>query len=303
MFYLSGIDQQFIHYIHPSAVIFILIMIIALARRSRRISTIISRGIIHVICLLLLLSYTSIASTSLLLLGPLQFRKIDAVYTYLSPDIEYFNGRHLAYGIVALLCTASIIVIGLPLLLMLEPLLNHKFNFVKIKPLLDQFQGCYKDKYRCFAGYYMICRLLIISLFIINPFYEFIGNYLLNAACLAIALIHLMVKPYNNKTLNKLDGIILPIIVLITALPILDDGFDSAFVITIVFALVFLPLIIFGTMILYQFKDHLKKLLMRLKFQDNPTSSNDDIHGETPMRTFDLVIDDRVRRNVTICYM
>ena len=229
---MSGIDQQFIHYTHPSAVILILVIIIALAKRSRRISTIISRGIIHVICLLLLLSYTSIASTSLLLLGLLQFNGIDEVYTYLSPDIKYFNGRHLAYGIVALVCTASI-VIGLPLLLMLEPLLNHKLNFVKIKPLLDQFQGCYKDKYRCFAGYYMICRLLIITIIIINSFNTFIADYLLISACLLIALIHLMFKPYNNKTLNKLDGMILQTIVLVTALPLLDDGFDSAFVTTI----------------------------------------------------------------------
>ena len=297
---MSGIDQQLIHYMHPLAVIFILIMIIALARRSRRISTIISRGIIHVICLLLLLSYTSIASTSLLLLRSLRFHDINEVYIYLSPDIKYFNGRHLAYGIVALLCTASI-VIGLPLLLMLEPLLNHKLNFVKIKPLLDQFQGCYKDKYRCFASYYMICRLLIITLFIINPFNEFVANYFLNAACLVIALIHLMVKPYNNETLNKLDGIILPIIVLITALPILDDGFDSAFVIAIVFVLVFLPLIIFAIMILHLHKDYLKKLSMHLMPKDNPTSSTDDIHDEISMRTFDLIIDDSVRQNVTIC--
>ena len=297
---MSGIDQQFIHYIHPLAVIFILIMIIALARRSRRISTIISRGIIHVICLLLLLSYTSIASTSLLLLGPLQFHKIKSVYTYLSPDIKYFNGRHLAYGIVALLCTASI-VIGLPLLLMLEPFLNHKLNFVKIKPLLDQFQGCYKDKYRCFAGYYMICRLLIITLFIINPFYEFIANYLLIAACLVIALIHLMVKPYNNETLNKLDGTILQIIVLIIALPLLDDGFDSAFVSTTAFVLIFLPLIIFITLILYLHKDYLKKLAMHLKPKDDPPSSNKDIHDEIAMRNFDLVIDDSARQNATIC--
>ena len=47
------------------------------------------------------------------------------------------------------------------------------------------------------------------------------------------------------------------------------DGFDSAIVIALVFVLVFLPLIIFGTMILYQLKDHFKKLLMRLKPKDN----------------------------------
>ena len=92
---MSGIDQQFIHYIHPSAVILILAIISLLARRSRRISTIISRGIIHVICLLLLLSYTSVASTSLLLMRSLKFLDIDKVYTYPSPDIEYLHGRHL----------------------------------------------------------------------------------------------------------------------------------------------------------------------------------------------------------------
>ena len=179
---MSGIDQQFIHYIHPSAVILIIVIIILLARKSPRFTAFISRGIIHVICLLLLLSYTSIASTSLLLMRSLTFLDIDKVYTYLSPDIEYFHGRHLAYGIVALLCSVSI-VSGLPLLLTLQPILNKNFNFVKIKPLLDQFQGCYKDNYRCFAGYYMICRLVIMTIITANSSNEFIASYVLIVAC------------------------------------------------------------------------------------------------------------------------
>ena len=125
---LSGIDQQFIHYIHPSAVIVILVIIGLLARNSLRISTIISRGIIHVICLLLLLSYTSITSRPLLLIRSLTFHEIDEVYTYLSPDIEYFHGRHLVYGIVALVFALTI-VIGLPFLLTMEKLINRKINF------------------------------------------------------------------------------------------------------------------------------------------------------------------------------
>ena len=72
---------------------------------------------------------------------------VDKIYTYLSPDVEYLHGWHLVYVIVALLF-ALIIVIVLPLLLALEPFLNSKINFVKIKPLLDQFQGSFKDKYR-----------------------------------------------------------------------------------------------------------------------------------------------------------
>ena len=123
-------------------------MITVLARRSRRLSSFISKGIIHVICCLLLLSYTSFATTSLLLMRPLIFRGDDKVYTYISPDIEYFHGRHLVYEIVAMLFTI-VIVIGLPFLLALEPYLNSKINFIKIKPLLDQFQG-----------YSLLCSLL-----------------------------------------------------------------------------------------------------------------------------------------------
>ena len=298
---MSGIDQQFIHYIHPSAVILILVIITLLARKSRRISTIISRGIIHVICLLLLLSYTSVASTSLLLMRLLTFYKIDKVYTYLSPDIEYLHDRHLAYGIVALICTVTI-VLGLPLLLTLEPFLNRKINFIKIKPLLDQFQGCYKDKYRCFAGYYMICRLLIITIVIVNSSNEFVANYLLVIACGIIELMHVTVKPYNKEILNKLDGIILQLIIFVAALTLLDD-IDSPSVITTVYALVLLPLLIFFGMTLFLNKDRLKKVATQFRFKhESPNSSNDAANNnEIPMKEFDLIVDDSMRNNATIC--
>ena len=92
---MDEIDQQFIHFIHALAVSLILIIISLAARRSYRISSLISKDIIRVICLLLLLSYTSVAITSLLILKPLTFFGIDEVYTELSPDIQYFHGRHL----------------------------------------------------------------------------------------------------------------------------------------------------------------------------------------------------------------
>ena len=300
---MSGIDQQFIHYIHPSAVLTILVVISLLARKSQRISAIISRGIIHVICLLLLLSYTSITSTSLLLIRSLTFHGIDKVYTYLSPDIEYFHSRHLAYGIVALLCTVTI-VIGIPLLLTLEPFINHKINFVKIKPLLDQFQGCYKDRFRCFAGYYMICRIAIITIVIANSSNDIVANYMLIVTCGIIALIHLIIKPYNNEILNTLDGIILHLIIFATALPLFDD-FDSPLVITIAFVLIILPLLKFLTMTLYLNKEDLKKFILYFTVKSEPpNSTNDDVYNdETPIREFYIIIDDSKRKNAITCDM
>ena len=302
---MSGIDQQFIHYIHPSAVILIIVIISLLARKSPRFTVFISRGIIHVICLLLLLSYTSIASTSLLLMRSLTFLDIDKVYTYLSPDIEYYHGRHLAYGIVALLCSVSI-VSGLPLLLTLQPILNKKFNFVKIKPLLDQFQGCYKDNNRCFAGYYMICRVVIMVIVIVNSSNEFIASYVLIVACGIIALIHLAVKPYNNEILNKFDGAVLNLIIFITALPLVDD-FDSPVVITITFVLVMLPLVIFIALTLFLHKENLRKIVTHYTSKgQTPNNDNDtDISDETPLMEFNIIVDDSARQKatVTICDM
>jgi len=175
---MSGIDQQFIHYLHPLAVSIMIVIICQSARISHKFSSLISRGIIRTICFLLLLSYTSVATTSLLLLRSLTFDSVNKVYTYLSPDIEYCHGRHLPYFIVAVLCTL-VIVIGLPLLLLLEPFLNKKINFIRMKPLLDQFQGCYKDKYCCFAAYYMICRLVIIVIIIAIPSNNDLSQFLL----------------------------------------------------------------------------------------------------------------------------
>ena len=170
---LSGIDQQFIHYLHPLAILLMLALISVSTRYSPKLSLFVSRAIIHAICLLLLLSFSSIASTSLLLVRAIRFTSVDQMYSYLSPDIEYFHGRHLVYGLIAIII-GTVIVIGLPLLLLLEPFLNSKINFIKIKPLLDQFQGCYMDRFRYFASFFLIFRLMILGILAVNQPNSFI---------------------------------------------------------------------------------------------------------------------------------
>ena len=214
---LSGIDQLFIHYSHAVAVSLLLLSIVIAARYSNRITVFVSRCIIRVICLLILLAYTSIVSTSLQLLLPLKFTDIKEWYTYSSPQIQYFHGRHAVYCVVAIICEAGV-GIGLPVLLLLEPLLRKKINFIRIKPLLDQFQGCYKDKYRWFAAYYLICRHVIFLIVYAQAFNENYYNMLfyLQAACAVIAFIHILIWPYQNKVLNQLDAIMLFLMVLLS---------------------------------------------------------------------------------------
>ena len=234
---LSGIDQEFIHYIHALAICLLTIAIIIAARCSVRITSIVSRCIIRVICFLLLLAYTSLASTSLQLLRPLYYHDIDDAYVYLSPSIKYFTNRHLAYGIVACVC-GLFIVFSFPLLLFLQPFLRSKVNFVRIKPLLDQFQGCYKDQHHWFAAFYLICRLVIIAI----AFMSDINNslYYLQTIGIIIVIFHVWIQPYKSDTLNMLDAIIL--LTLILTINLGSYTFTRSTTIILVIVLVIFPL-------------------------------------------------------------
>ena len=301
---MSGIDQQFIHYMHPVFVSLILIMISKLARGSRKFSSFISRGIIPFICFLLLLSYTSVTATSLLLMRPLIFIDIDKIYTYLSPDIEYCHGRHLVYVIVAVLFTI-IIVIGFPLLLLLEPFLNSKINFVKIKPLLDQFQCCYKDKYRCFAAYYMICRLVIILLIIVKIFDEFTTQYLLISTCALMELLHVLVRPYASAIHNIFDGIILQLIVIISVLPTVElvDDHHETLVLVVTYFVIILPLATFFAIKLWINRNNIQNIFNNwtIKFLHNYKRLPNE--EPTDMTEIGITVDDSMRKNTTVVDM
>ena len=233
---------------------------------------------------------------------PTTFVDIDEVYTYLSPDIEYFHGRHLVYVTVALILMI-VIVISLPLLLLLEPFLNSKINFIKIKPILDQFQGCYKDKCRCFAAYYMICRLVIVLLVIVKISDDFTNQYLLLSSCALMELIHVLVRPYVSIIHNIFDAIILQLIVIISGLSTYKfvDEYNETFVLVITYLLVILPLISFlmiklwvnGKGIHNAFNCLYRKLIP--KYTAKSTAIDDEELNE-----IGIIIDDNMRRNATV---
>ena len=302
---LSGIDQQFIHYLHPFAILLILWLISVSARFSHKISSFLSRAVIHAICLLLLLSYSSIASTSLLLVRAIRFTNVDKVYSYLSPDIEYFHGRHLAYGLIALVI-GLIFVIGLPLLLLLEPFVNSKINFIKIKPLLDQFQGCYKDRFHYFASFFMIFRLMILSILAINETDPFISSYLLMAICLVMTLIHVTVRPYNNNVLNFFDSFMLFVLVMVITLELIETyrGVFSNKALAIAFVLVILPLLVFIMIVLYFHVDNIKKVtsycISVVKFD---TTNNEAIRMQQYEHTHEVIVDKELRDKINTTVM
>ena len=213
---LSGIDQQFIRFSHAVAVFLLVAVVVIAAQCSLNISKLVSRCIIRVICLLLLLSYTSLATTSLQLLRPLYYQDVNGVYVYLSPSTKYFNGRHIFYATVALFIEIFI-VHGLILFLLFESFLKKNFNFVKVKGYLDQLQACYRDGYHWFAAYYLVCRQVIILIVYINTNYD-TALYCLQTFCIITVAIHVWIQPYKSTTLNVIDAMILLTMVLVVNL-------------------------------------------------------------------------------------
>ena len=139
------------------------------------------------------------------------------------------------------------------------------------------------------------------SIVIANSSNDFVANYVLITVCGIIALIHLTVKPYNNEIINKFDGVVLQLIILIAVLPLLED-FDSPFVITMAFILIILPLLNFIAMTLFLHKDDLKRIVTHLTTKDHLPSSNNDVSiNETPKKEFHFIIDDSARKNAIIC--
>ena len=116
-------DHLILGYIHPIIVTFLVVIIYILARNFVFVARTIGRYVnSKSICILLLLSYSSITYTSMQLLKPLPvftqyaYESSAAMQVYWSPAERYFHGRHLLYGIIAILCEL-IIGIGLPVVL------------------------------------------------------------------------------------------------------------------------------------------------------------------------------------------
>ena len=114
-------DHLMLEYIHPLIVTILVVSVFILARNFALVARAVGRYVnSKSICILLLLSYSSITCTSMQLLKPLPVFGSFALNPAMqvvnwSPTIKYFHGRHILYGIIAILCEL-IIGIGLPLI-------------------------------------------------------------------------------------------------------------------------------------------------------------------------------------------
>ncbi len=194
--------------------------------------------IIHGVSAFLVISYAQCAKISFEILtqfdlmgeGPSPKKSV----VFLSGNIEFFSSEHLPYAIPAILVLLFFCALP-PLVLIAYPASNkipwrenwprlpfrwfrrHVFDLNTLKPLLDSFQGCFKDDYRFFAGLYFLYRIAIAAEF------AFTTSPIEFYVCLEVIIIimlafHAIAHPYKKQQHNVVDTLMFADLAIVNAI-------------------------------------------------------------------------------------
>ena len=243
----SALDMIAIKYVTIIYVLFLIFGVIWIANKCGgrcfgkwcRITTL-KTSVIHGMTAFLIICYAQCLKVSLTLLtgynynlqrgSTLEVRRI----VYLNGNLFYFRGWHLLYALPAIFFLLTIGVFP-PVLLLAYPFFNRVLSFfgweeskairiisrklriVSLKPLLDSFQGSFKDNLRFFAGLYFLYRW--IGLILDATFSSYGIFYTLVEISLVIILaLHAVCQPYIERIHNIIDTLLFTDLAIVNSL-------------------------------------------------------------------------------------
>ena len=201
--------------------------------------------VIHGFSTFFVMCYSQCAKVTLFLLTPSHIYSVGASnkhnsskVVFYAGDYLYFHNGHLKYAIPALII--GVILVLMPLILLLVyPLCYRVFALLRIeetrcvkvlckvaplekmKPLFDSFQGCYKDKYRFFAGLYLLYRLVaLISFLALDSLTKFYIS--LEIQLILMLTLQATTYAYRKCWHNILDTVLFADLAIINALTMLN---------------------------------------------------------------------------------
>ena len=243
-------------------------------------------SVIHGITTFLVICYAQCVNVSLTLLLHYRYNpkvgsqlKVPGI-VWLNGNLAYFSGRHLLYALPALACMLTIGVLP-PIFLLSYPLINKVLSFFGIegskpvlfvsrtlsahslKPLLDSFQGCFKDNLRFFAGLYFLYRWIGL---IVNASTSNSGTFFITVEILLLCVLalHAICQPYTQKAHNIVDTLLFTNLAIINGISFANyhqkqthhdnvsksTHFDMSIVLQLI--LVYMPAVVLMIYILYK---------------------------------------------------
>ena len=195
-------------------------------------------SMVHGLTAFLIICYSQCTSVTISILTPLRLQGKGQHYTdtfsrytavYLAGQMEYFDSDHIRYAIPAVLFLC-LIIIPVPLILSCDPVLlklEDRFKMCQLwtrcrkhfKPLLDSFQGCFKDNMHCFAGFFFLYRGFIS---IVSWFPKDLQGYYcdMELALIVILVFQSIAQPFHKTSHNVIASLSICNLVLINSLTI-----------------------------------------------------------------------------------
>ena len=293
---LDGYAKTWLQFVFPVYIWVIVAIIIWLSRRYVLVAKICGSHTVKVLATLFLLSYAKVLRTVITALSftspKLQDGSTITVWLY-DGNVDYMSVKHAFLFFTALVFAIGF-VLPFTLLVLLAPCLQawsnkHFFRWVhRIKPLLDAYQGPYKDKFRCWTGVMLVVRNVLFLSFAANRLGDPEVNLVLITS-IVFALQAFMWLPgmvYKLLILNILEAIF-----------IMKLGFFSAWTIFIrhnnpnqvkdqmiaAFTITSITIIIFVAIVCYHIWNAVTTSQTVKKHARNPLRQRKDIQQENPI--------------------
>ena len=202
-----------------------------------------NKSITHGICAFLVICFAKINLQAFTILIPAEITYIDDMdrpyktVVYLQGDLEYFKEMpHTLYAVGAILFIITVIAIP-TLILLFHPLMmrivvyfrwgesrivlliNKCLMIHRLKPVLDSFQGNYKDNLQFFAGLQIFFYRTLFFLIVVVTTPEVDKSlFFITGYFIAIILIHNIVMPFKRYMDNAIYSLIYTLLLTISVI-------------------------------------------------------------------------------------
>lgn len=208
---LSALDSYGFRCLGPLIVGLVLLLTVLTARKCPKLQRSLSIAPLQAVCLFILLSFWSLTDISINVLNGIIFSAgdIKTLRVKIEPQVVYFSGKHIPFALTAIVFQIFTVVPFIAILTF-SPCLSKKFNLSRLKPMLDQFQSCYQDRYRFFPGLYPVIWYFIL----VSQHFPL----LVQALLIIKASIHFVCQPYRTRWLNVSSIFLICDLIMISAL-------------------------------------------------------------------------------------
>ena len=145
-------------------------------------------------CTLFVLSYSTVVNISFKILYPVKIG--DHYYVYYQGTLRYLCSYHIPFAVAAILLVLFVGIL-FPLILIRREWFEGIDNGLK-RLWLDNFQRCFRDGYKWCAGFYFVCRFILLVIGDFVP-QSALQASLLNSVCCITLTVFVLCQPYVGE--------------------------------------------------------------------------------------------------------